>query len=339
LKEVGLRFDCRVGDPVDRHGFVVYHDPLETVDFRTDILNTLFTALHHPHMHVDTLSIEHLQDYTRSVYLTPAFQHVRAKLTSLHLNVSMEYSNNGSEDIQIPEKHDFYNQDLNTHWLEPLQHQITHLTLHASDFWGVYPRWDPRALHFPRLQSLALGRWSIAHEWQVHWLLSHAATLEALYLEDCPIVYALSLVSYQHESLSWEPGEHLVVDDWRRTGRLFPPLRWGPVLAQLRTRLKLKRFGLVHVPLPVYLDPDERFAQRYDIPARLGENRYAVFDGGLAPTPWILGDFHERGCWCYDDDAELEGGCGDDMVRLKQPGDEETERRALYALKDAEARN
>jgi hypothetical protein len=139
-------------------------------------------------------------------------------------------------------------------------------------------------------------------------------------------------VSYQHDELTWEPDEDLVVDSWRRDGHMFPALRWAIVLAQLGTRLKrLRRFGMVHVPLPVYDEPDEKFAQRYDIPAQLGENRYVMFDGGLAPTPWILGA-SERGCWRYDD-AELERGSGDEMTRLRKLGDEESEQRALCTLK------
>ncbi|KAF1919061.1 hypothetical protein BDU57DRAFT_416835, partial [Ampelomyces quisqualis] len=164
----------------------------ESMQLRTSVLNTLFKALDHRHVNVHLLSIEHLQDRTMGVYDTTTFENIRNKLKSLHLKIAVEWNEYGPDgDMENPEKHDFFKQDLNTHWLEPLQSQLTHLSLYAGDFWGVYPRWDPRKLHFPRLKFLSIGMWSLAHTWQVEWLLSHSNSLEELNLENCPIAHAL----------------------------------------------------------------------------------------------------------------------------------------------------
>jgi hypothetical protein len=110
----------------------------------------------------------------------------------------------------------------------------------------VYPRWDCRGLRFPQLKSLSLGNWSIAHEWQVEWILAHADTLEELYLDDCAIAYALRFGRDQHASLSWDAGE-LEIRHGYDQGYMYPSLRWRTILPLLSTRLThLRRFGMAH---------------------------------------------------------------------------------------------
>jgi hypothetical protein len=329
LREVSLKFHPDVGNPKP-HEIVVYHPP-EDVELRTDVLNTLFTALDRKHLNVDTLSIEHLQDFTSGVYTTSAFENVRNKLKSLHLKISMEWCEYGpSGDIDRPEKHDFFNEGLDTFWLKPLQSQLTQLSIHADDFWGVYPRWDPRALHFPQLRSLSLGKWSIAHQWQIDWLLSHSATIEEYYLDDCPIVHALRHFDHQYKTMSWESNELSICSDKESDdytdGFVYPPLRWAYILSQFATQLKrLRKFGMAR---------GNSWGHRYKLPHTLDVGRYMLFDPRTCPTAWDQDDMAKsddevtfQSCWYHD--WELEGKS---VEKLKFPKEREAEIMALRNL-------
>jgi hypothetical protein len=336
LKEVSLKFHPHVGNPKP-HEFVEFQPP-EDVELRTDVLNTVFTALDRKHLNVDALSIEHLQDFTSRVYTTSAFQNVRKKLKRLHLKISMEWCEYGpSGDIDRPEKHDFFNEELNTVWLEPLQSQLTHLSVYGDDFWGVYPRWNPRALHFPRLKSLSLGKWSIAHQWQIDWLLSHSATIEELYLDNCPIVHALRFFDHQYKNLSWEPTELSICvekgsDDYN-DGHVYPPLRWTPILSQFATDLtSLRKFGMA---------TSNSWEHRYELPSTLGVGRYMLFDPATCPTAWDQDDMAKcddevdfQSCWYHDWDLE-----GKSVEKLKFPREREAEMQALLRLPNLRSAN
>lgn len=339
LKEVALKFSPHVGTGEN------YFDPPESVSLRTQVLNTLFKALDHKDINVVSLSIEHLQDLTVSVYNTTAFENVRNKLKSLHLKIAVEWNEYGpSQDLENPEKHGFFKQDLNTHWLEPLQSQITHLSLYAGDFFGVYPRWDPRKLHFRHLKSLSLGMWSLAHTWQVDWLLSHANSLEELNLEDCPIAQALRFDTNQHQRLSWEPNEMIEPEYEHLEYIMYSPLRWSSVLSQLSSRLhKLRRFGMA--PVPWYEQWPRRRGSNDNVPApaQLHASRYCIFNCGVLPTPWCgehtsasatidETQFKYLGAWDSVYDAEK-----GEMTKLKDiyldyPQERESEERALKEL-------
>ncbi|KAH7070626.1 hypothetical protein BKA63DRAFT_81461 [Paraphoma chrysanthemicola] len=353
LEEVHIRFGLRVS--VSTH-FI--HEPVDDVSFRTKTLNTLFNALDHVDSKINTLSIDNLQDLTVGVYNTESFQNVRSRLKSLHLKIAMEWSEASPEgDIDIPEKHAFFDQELTTHWLRPLQGQLTHLSLYAEDFWGVYPRWDCRQLHFPRLRSLSLGRWSLAHDWQIDWLLAHGDTLEELLLDDCPIAHALQFDEWQHRSLQWGAGEASVGTDGWKVGQIFPSMRWSTVLLQFGTGLKrLKRFGIGYGEWdPVYgAEYDLAFDRRYTLQARLVSTRYCMFDYGTLPSPWIQ-DFstQERGesatseediqydcVWMMEDDNwDLDTQSWTVPPNLQYPQEREREQKALDALMKAVAQN
>ncbi|KAF2824877.1 hypothetical protein CC86DRAFT_48067 [Ophiobolus disseminans] len=353
LRAVSLKFTNRVCNPDRERPFYNYCGT-ESVPMRTHTLRQLFAALDHTHLNVETLSIENLQDYTPHVYTEPSFQNVRAKLKGLHLNIAMEYSEHGpDQDSNIPDKHTFFNRQLNAHWLAPTQKQLTHLTLYGDSFWGVYPRWDPRGLHFPALKSLSLGNWSIAHEWQVDWILSHVDTLEELYLDDCPIVHALRFEQNQYGALEWAEGELSVKDYGFEAGYMYPSLRWSRVLPLFTSHLKkLKRFGMAHGPWmvtePREGDGNHAFARRYELPARLEVGRYCIHDCGVLPTHWIVEDemFTEHGfVWDEEDiktreddvvEQELEGMWDvedeEEEEKIRHPGGREEEKKALDQL-------
>jgi hypothetical protein len=76
-------------------------------------------------------------------------------------------------------------------WLQPAAQNLRHLTLYSDTPFGFFPKLDLRGVHFPSLQSLALGQYIISHDWQVDWFVSHGATLRELYLDHCSILYQI----------------------------------------------------------------------------------------------------------------------------------------------------
>src|SRR2546423_911684 len=43
-------------------------------------------------------------------------------------------------------------------------------------------------MQLPELRILELGKWTISHDWQIEWIIGHAATLETLWMDDCTIL-------------------------------------------------------------------------------------------------------------------------------------------------------
>lgn len=70
---------------------------------------------------------------------------------------------------------------------------LRHLTLYSDLRYGFYPILDFTRIHFPHLNTLALGNYAFADNSQLSWILSHGATLTELCLDDCTILYAMAL--------------------------------------------------------------------------------------------------------------------------------------------------
>ena len=100
-------------------------------------------------------------------------------------------------------------------WLLPATNTLRHLTLYSNLVVGWFPKLELRNIHFPHLESLALGQFMFSHDWQFNWILSHSGTLKHLYLDRCSILYQIG-----HANSRWlDPEGYPVV------GRGYP--RWG----------------------------------------------------------------------------------------------------------------
>ncbi|KAK0738125.1 hypothetical protein B0T18DRAFT_239557 [Schizothecium vesticola] len=69
------------------------------------------------------------------------------------------------------------------------------LALYQTTFhFGFAPKLDLRGTHFPRLRTLALGRYTFTHAWQLEWLGGHGGTLEEVYFDDYIVIYYAKLM-------------------------------------------------------------------------------------------------------------------------------------------------
>jgi hypothetical protein len=80
-----------------------------------------------------------------------------------------------------------------TTWLKPSS-SIQHLTLSCDRQYGFIPYLRLTDVHFPRLQHLGLNKFTFAIDSHLTWITSHAATLTALYLDDCSILYDIGII-------------------------------------------------------------------------------------------------------------------------------------------------
>ena len=184
----------------------------QSIEFRREYLRTLFQALRKRPENaspVTHLIIENFQDalcFCQCETLSAgiqmkkptqdclchdeAFIAIRNGIRNLFLKIAVEYED---YDVETQALYSCFRTGLLDTWLHPLRNQLTILNLHVDVEWGIWPFMDVRGLHFPHLKKLMLRHWTIAHDWQIDWVVSHGRTLELLALIDCPIIHALRL--------------------------------------------------------------------------------------------------------------------------------------------------
>lgn len=155
-----------------------------------------------------------------------------------------EYHKLSDRAIEAPALHYGFTEALPDIWLRPLSAQLTHLTLYGDVLWGVWPLVDFRQIApFEKLKSLAFGNLTIAFEWQVDWIISHASSLEQLIFDDATIVTALALREDQAHVLF--PGLSPARTEYERQYLAHVSLRWHNALDRFRTELpRLRHFTL-----------------------------------------------------------------------------------------------
>jgi hypothetical protein len=330
LREVELNFAVECADESSDTGWD--KEVAETEEFRKTVLRALFRHLAQAEK-VETLSISNLQDaMPEKVFNDDNFRTVRGRLTKLALRITAESDDAAPENsITMPALHRGFRDSLPDIWLKPMTNQLTHLTIYGSGcMWGVWPLTDFRKIPpFPRLRSLSFGNWTIAHDWQIDWILAHAPTLEELFLDDCPIVMALRM---EHEEananfpdLERDEYESNIYSENRYYKEV--DMRWHHVLDRLRSGLPLlQRFALGSGAW----DEGAEFHERYALESRIRDNDYHLFDCGIGPSQWL--DF-DRGYgtlpeWTFG----AAGGANAKTVRLPAM---DVDHKALDALLEA----
>lgn len=288
-----------------------FDDEVEVIPTRLNTLKAVFGAvqqrakMNHPGT-VSSLRVDNLQNIpTPEFTSSDLFKAVAKDLDELHLRVAHEYNEGGPD-------HDIYCVELTTfepfmhqHWLSPLENQLTTLTLYFQDCWGVMPgTFDGHGLTFPRLQTLNLGNYTIAHHDQFDWVLAQTS-LKSLRLDRC---YIASHIRTEESSMhKW----NTPTGDWER----FPeyafgfcrdedeavyhfPGTWKAIFDKVRTQLP----DLTDFRFHFGRFAPASFFEPASMGAELSPLRYITFDIGLLPTRWIEADEH---------DGEMEFGNND----------------------------
>ncbi len=290
VDEVHLVFSEDCNGLCDRANFK--DDVTETVYYREDVLKAVFPVLRHVDK-LKSLTIRNLQDYMDAdLFNSEDFVTVRGKLKELHLCITTD----ASGDLSLPDLatepslQKGFRDQLPYFWLEPLNNQLTNLSLHCASWaWGVIPLVDFRYIAtFPHLQSLSLGFFSIAYEWQIDWILAHRSTLRELCFDQCaidPIIINYPPVS---DSLDpYETGRVTMLGSVPDTALVpgqdyhakYCDLRWHDVFDRIRTEMT----GLQHFIFSFSnhsTSHDDWFLNRYSLASSTDSQfRYLSFDG------------------------------------------------------------
>ncbi|KAG9567206.1 hypothetical protein KCU71_g3514, partial [Aureobasidium melanogenum] len=312
LTHVELAFSITCCGP---SGFT-YGDETEDVEFREEVLSAFYAGLNHPKhpaAKVYDLGIKNLQDITPQVLIDSAentdngfkkdFQQVMSRITRFSLQVATEEDEASPEnELHIPEIHDFFGHELETYWLAPIANNLLYLKLYASTMlFGMYPRCNlPR---FPRLRKLLLGNLSVVNDDQIDWILSHAATLEELTLDDAIIGigarFTEQSVDVINRRVNYLP---LKIEDGRPCYRPQPTLRYTPQRWLWSTRWHhiFNRFqhGLPHLKYFAFghgnRGENASFDEAEALTCELETDRYHYFDEGSGPSNWLSNHYHTK---------------------------------------------
>ncbi|KAK2737101.1 hypothetical protein FQN55_001313 [Onygenales sp. PD_40] len=151
-------------------------------------------SLDHPPLELGFQNVQYIHNLDGS-HMTMLKQ-LLGNLTSLRLNVRNTdvVSDIGDPDFD-PEFDRFYIlcSQIPFFWLKPASSTLRHLALYSGDNFGFNPKLNFRGVHFPHLESLALGNFCFFCDSQLDWILSHRSTLRELYLDHCPILSQVTI--------------------------------------------------------------------------------------------------------------------------------------------------
>ncbi|KAH6848701.1 hypothetical protein B0T12DRAFT_396089 [Alternaria alternata] len=217
------------------------------------------------------------------------FRDVMAQLEELHITMVQEYNEHGPD-------HDYTKVELQifpayfcSHWLKPVAANLKALSIYsASDNWGPFPGYfDPSGISFPKLETLALGYYTLAHDDDLNWILA-IKSLRRLIFHNCMIASWIRIDSdnmdqWKVRTQDWtrlsDPKDHDWDKDFAYGGR------WSQFLDRIArdlTNLIDFRFGYGNS----YEDPKYKVTNRDSCPTEVFFQRYICFDNGILPTHW-----------------------------------------------------
>lgn len=312
LQELCLEFDKACAADPDWDAEVN-----QTITYRSAILSTIFKAVEGLKT-LKVLSIKNLQDYMdRQILDSEVFRSLRSRLTGLHLQITTEYLEQHS--LEFAAIHRGFTIDLPELWLKPVLPHLTHLTLYSyTCMWGLYPFVDFREVGtFPCLQSLSFGNWTIAHDWQIDWILSHGPTLKQLLLDDCFIIAALRMAD--DDDMAKLNFPDLKIDNAGGNYHKLISLRWHQVLDLFRISLThLEHFALRSSEFADNPWDVDNFDRRYKLvnESNFDNDSYYVYNCGIVPCWLDLPGVVKNSRQDQKDWIEFTGGGQDDTEAL-----------------------
>lgn len=308
-----------------------YNDATETVGFREEVLRAFYAGLNHcehPASKVFDLSIQNLQDRNPQALINSSededealsnikfrkdFEQVMSRITHLGLQIATEDEEAAPEmTLDLSESHNFFGYELRQYWAAPIAENLVYFKLYASNMlFGIFPACNLPGL--PKLRTLILGNLSMCNEDHIDWILSHAATLEELILDNA--VVAVGTVLYDevadeasrritYSPLAIEDGRPLYqpkLDHTLPKRRWLWLTRWHHIFGRLQHSLpNLKHFAIGHGNW----DEHKAFDEAEILQNVLTDARYQYLDRGTGPDNWLVAEGHDKAFNDWEEDEE-----------------------------------
>jgi hypothetical protein len=274
-----------------------WQEVAEDASEREEMLTLIFQAMKdratdEKNRPIRKLTIIHLQNCpTPGFTSSDLFRDVMGQLEELHICMVQEYNEGGPD-------HDYTKIELQTfpayfcsHWLKPISANLKALSIYsASDNWGPFPGYfDPSGIPFPKLETLALGYYTLAHDKDLNWILA-IKSLRKLILHNCMIA---SWIRIENENMAeWKVQTH----NWTKMsgGRDWCECfaydgKWSQYLDRIAEdipNLVDFRFGYGKTHGHRFGEPSYGVKDRDSCPVQIFHQRYICFDNGILPTHW-----------------------------------------------------
>ncbi|KAF1964146.1 hypothetical protein BU23DRAFT_594257 [Bimuria novae-zelandiae CBS 107.79] len=289
--EIGFTPEC-IGKDHD-----YYKDVAEEVEQREYMLELIFQAIKdratdEKNRTIRKLTIVNLQNCPLPEFTSSdLFRDVMGQLEELHIEMIQEYNEPGPD-------HDYTKVELQTfpayfcsHWLKPISANLRALSIYSkTDNWGPFPGYfDPSGISFPKLETLALAYYTLAHDSDLDWILA-IKSLRKLILHSCMIA---SWIRIGNDNMQvWQPPMH----DWTKMSEeeehswavsFAYGTQWSQYLDRIAGGLpnlidfRFDQSGYRSQPGCPYGVND-----RDSCGTRIFAQRYICFDNGILPTHW-----------------------------------------------------
>lgn len=292
--EIGFTSEC-LGEDAQ-----YWQEVREDAGKREDMLALIFRAIKRRASDKDCrtirkLTIINLQNYPLPEFTSSdVFRDVMGQLEELHISMVQEYNEHGPDhDYDVIELQTFP-AHLCSEWLKPISGNLRALSLYnKTDNWGPFPGYFPASasgLSFPKLQTLALGYYTLAHDNDLDWVFG-IKSLKKLILSNCMIASFIriskeNMVAWKVQRHNWTAlsnNEDNWCDDFKYPGK------WSQFLDRVETNLpNLVDFRFDQASSYVYRKSAVRYGVKHrdDARARIFPRRYVCFDNGILPTHW-----------------------------------------------------
>jgi hypothetical protein len=276
-----------------------YYPVVETVSRRKHVLALIFQAIKDraadkENRTIRKLTITNLQNCPIPEFTSSdLFRDVMGQLEELHISITQEYNEHGPD-------HDYARVELQTfpahlcsEWLKPISGNLRALSIyHRTDNWGPFPGYfDPSNLSFPKLETLALGYYTLAHDNDLDWVLA-IKSLKKLILHNCMIASWIRIGSnnmnqWKTRTHDWVPmpddGEYQWADQFAYGGK------WSQFMDSISGDLPNLVDFRFDQGTPSYYNfgkPQYGLQHRDSVGVRVFPQRYLCFDNGILPTHW-----------------------------------------------------
>jgi hypothetical protein len=289
-----------------------YQEVAENVSEREEAMTLIFQAIKNRaadenNRTIRKLTIINLQNCPIPEFTSSdLFRDVMAQLEELHLSITQEFNRHGPDNDSTKIEVQTFPAYLCSHWLAPISANLKALSIYTkSDNWGPFPgSFDPSGISFPKLEVLALGYYTLAHEKDFDWVLA-IKSLRKLILHNCMIC---SWMNFEPENFTaW----NVRTDDWTKmSAEDADPDAWTEDFAYAGKWSEL--FDRIAGSLPdlinfqfgyqsTYDEPSYKVTNRGICPVGIFAQRYICFDNCILPTHWPEpeddGQLH---CWLDD---------------------------------------